>query len=140
MGLWIRWLYPLQRREKKKELSRVSLNCIWWWGSSSEALGSVGLVLWHTNHCRLFNAKSSLYISIKYIGFVNILTLLNKPALFFFFFFFFLHTVKLFQVALFNANHSVEHYSFVCTQLNDSKYCDVLLTIQLNISYLFVFS
>ena len=28
-----------------------------------------GLVLWHINHCRLFNAKSSLYIHIKYIGF-----------------------------------------------------------------------
>ena len=29
----------------------------------------VGCVLWHINHCRLFNAKSSLYIYIKYIGF-----------------------------------------------------------------------
>ena len=28
-----------------------------------------GCVLWHINHCRLFNAKSSLYIYIKYIGF-----------------------------------------------------------------------
>ena len=26
-------------------------------------------VLWHINHCRLFNAKSSLCIYIKYIGF-----------------------------------------------------------------------
>ena len=26
-------------------------------------------VLWHINHCRLFNAKFSLYIYIKYIGF-----------------------------------------------------------------------
>ena len=26
-------------------------------------------VLWHINYCRLFNAKSSLYIYIKYIGF-----------------------------------------------------------------------
>ena len=26
-------------------------------------------VLWHINHCRSFNAKSSLYIYIKYIGF-----------------------------------------------------------------------
>ena len=30
------------------------------------------LVLWHINICRLFNAKSCLYIYIKYIGFVNI--------------------------------------------------------------------
>ena len=26
-----------------------------------------GLVLWHINYCRLFNAKSTLYIYIKYI-------------------------------------------------------------------------
>ena len=26
-----------------------------------------GWVLWHINHCRLFNAKSSLYKYIKYI-------------------------------------------------------------------------
>ena len=26
-------------------------------------------VLWHINQCRLFNAKSFLYIYIKYIGF-----------------------------------------------------------------------
>ena len=28
-----------------------------------------GWVLWHINHCRLFNAKSSLYIYTKYIWF-----------------------------------------------------------------------
>ena len=28
-----------------------------------------GLVLWHINHCRLFNAKFSLYIYIKNILF-----------------------------------------------------------------------
>ena len=28
-----------------------------------------GWVLWHINHCRLFNVKSSLYIYIRYIGF-----------------------------------------------------------------------
>ena len=28
-----------------------------------------GWVLWHINNCWLFNAKSSLYIYIKYIGF-----------------------------------------------------------------------
>ena len=27
-----------------------------------------GHILWHINHCRLFNAKSSLYIYIEYIG------------------------------------------------------------------------
>ena len=29
----------------------------------------LGWVLWHINPCRLFNAKFSLYIYIKYIGF-----------------------------------------------------------------------
>ena len=29
----------------------------------------LGWVLWHINYCRLFNAKSSLYIYIKYIWF-----------------------------------------------------------------------
>ena len=29
----------------------------------------VGCFLWHINHCRYFNDKSSLYIYIKYIGF-----------------------------------------------------------------------
>ena len=28
-----------------------------------------GLVLWHINHCRLFKAKSFLYIYIRYIWF-----------------------------------------------------------------------
>ena len=28
-----------------------------------------GWVFWHIYHCRLFNAKSSLYIYIEYIGF-----------------------------------------------------------------------
>ena len=28
-----------------------------------------GLVLWHINHCRLFNAKSSLETCIKYMIF-----------------------------------------------------------------------
>ena len=32
-------------------------------------------------------------------------------------------TVKSFQVLLFNTNYSIQHYSFVCTQLNSSKYC-----------------
>ena len=32
-------------------------------------LVGLGWVLWHINNCRLFNAKSSLYIYIKYIWF-----------------------------------------------------------------------
>ena len=36
---------------------------------------------------------------------------------------------KWLQVLLFNTNNSIHHYSFVCTQLNDSKYYNLLLTI-----------
>ena len=41
-------------------------------------------VLWHFNHCRLFNAKSSLYI-YKYMicKHIVLITLLNEPWLFF---------------------------------------------------------
>ena len=37
--------------------------------SISYSLVCLGWVLWHINHCRLFNAKSSSYIYIKYIWF-----------------------------------------------------------------------
>ena len=47
------------------------------------------------------------------------------------------HTSKEFQVLLFNTNNCIQHYSFVCTQLNDSKYYYVSLTIQLNMRHLF---
>ena len=33
-----------------------------------------------------------------------------------------LHIVKWSQVLLFNTNYSIQHYPFVCTQLNSSKY------------------
>ena len=33
------------------------------------SIGGFGTVLWHINYCRLFNAKSSWYIYIKYIWF-----------------------------------------------------------------------
>ena len=64
---------------------------------------------------------------------------------------------KWLQLLLFNPNHSIEHSSFICTESNGSKYfyiipifqfrhtvkefqvhCNVSLTIQLNISYLFI--
>ena len=45
-----------------------------------------GWVLWHINHCRLFKAKSSLYIYIEYtwfglVGFYGISTIVGylKP-------------------------------------------------------------
>ena len=54
------------------------------------------LFLWHINHCRLFDAKSSLYIFYIYTICEHILliTFLNEPELIFW------RTVKWFQVLL----------------------------------------
>ena len=41
-----------------------------------------GRVLWHINHCRLFNAKSSLYMNIKCIWFVWVLWHINHCRLY----------------------------------------------------------
>ena len=41
-----------------------------------------GWAWWHINHCRLFNAKSSLYIYIEYIGFGWVLWHINHCRLF----------------------------------------------------------
>ena len=59
-------------------------------------------VLWHSNHCRLFNAKSCLYIYIRYMICKHILLIsfLNEPELIF------------------------------CAQLNGFKYCYITVTIQ----------
>ena len=41
-----------------------------------------GLVWWHINHCRLFNAKSGLYIYIRHIWFGWVLWHINHYRLF----------------------------------------------------------
>ena len=94
-----------------------------------------GWVLWHINHCRLFNAKFFLYIYIKYMisKYILFITFLNKPEIYFFahssivslisikykYFYLlliiYLHTVKWFQVLLLNTNNSIKHWSFVYT-------------------------
>ena len=68
-----------------------------------------GWVLCYINQCRLFNAKFSLYICIRYMICKHILliTFLNDSEL-----------------------------SFICTQLSGFKYCHVI--IEINISHLFV--
>ena len=63
-----------------------------------------------------------------------LITFLNDPELIF------LHTDQLFQVLPFNSDYSIQYYSFICTQLDDSKYCYVSVTIELNISHLFTHS
>ena len=92
-----------------------------------------GLVLWHINHCRLFNVKSSLYIYIKYMICKHIVdNILNEPKLIL------LHTVKCFQLLLCISENSTKHQSFVYTRLND--WIVLFLTIQFNISHLFAHS
>ena len=87
-----------------------------------------GWVLWHINHCRLFNAKSRLDIYIKYIIWKRILLImfLNEPELF-------LHTIKWFQVLLCITNNSIKLQSFVYPQLDGQTI--LFLTIQHNISH-----
>ena len=56
---WIRLFLPLLWANTTVFFSLYTVTSLVW----------VGWVLWHINHCRLFNAKSSLYIYIKYIWF-----------------------------------------------------------------------
>ena len=78
-----------------------------------------GLVLWHINHFRLFNAKSSSYINIKYIWFVNLFfcTQLNRS--------------KYCYVSL---TIQLNNF-FVYTQLNDQTV--LFLTIRYGIHHVF---
>ena len=80
----------------------------------------LGWVLWHINHCRLFNAKSSLYIYIKYIyfawvGFYAISTIVS-------------YLISDIYDLL---THFVDNISewawanFICIQLNGFKYCNI---------------
>ena len=85
---WVLWHINHCRLFNAKFTSYIYINYIWfgWVGfyGISTIVGYLmpdplytyifniiwfGLVLWHINHCRLFNAKSSLYIYIKYIWF-----------------------------------------------------------------------
>ena len=81
---------------------------------SSRTAVWLGLVLWHINHCRLFNAKSSSYKYIKYMicKHFMLITFLNEPKIIL------LYTVKWFQVLLCITNNSIK---FVYTQLNTVK-------------------
>ena len=42
-----------------------------------------------------------------------------------------LQTVKWLQVLLFNTNYLIQHYSFICTQSNDSEYGFLIPIFQL---------
>ena len=59
---------------KNKNYFTTAVTSIFTWNLGNIWTGSVcrfcfGWVLWRINHCRLFNAKSSLYIYVNYIWF-----------------------------------------------------------------------
>ena len=90
-----------------------------------------GLVLWHINHCRLFNAISSLYIYIKYIwfglvGFYGISTivgyLMPNP--------FYTKILNIWYVNIFSGKILKRAWALSCTQLNGFKYCYKKIAIQ----------
>ena len=108
-----------------------------------------GLVLWHINHCRLFNAKSSLYIYIKYIWFGLVLWHINNCRLFNAKSSFYIYILNIWFVNTFCRFTQLNDQTLLILtiqltisqkKLNSSKYCYVSLTIQSNISYLFTYS
>ena len=110
LGIWNQTFYSIQRGK------------LVWFGRS------VGCVLQHINSWRLFNAKSCLYICVKYItykGIVCRLQLLNRTVFICF------HTVKWFQVLQFSKNN------FICTQWSGFKYFCYTLVILFNIICLY---
>ena len=80
-----------------------------------------GVDLPFTLSLSLYSIPRHIYIICKHI---LLITFLNESELIFY------QTVKLFQALLFNTNYFIEHYTFIYTQLNGSKYCYVSLTIK----------
>ena len=64
----------------------------------------VGQVLRHISHCRLFNAKSFLYIYIRYIYMIcRHITFLNKPELIF------AHGYMVLSIAISQSQFNISH-------------------------------
>ena len=94
-----------------------------------------GWLLWHINPWRLFNAKSSLYIYIKYfwfglVGFYGISTIVGylMPNSVYTY----ISNIWLDNLYFVDNVFKQDIISYVCTQLNDFKYCYVTVTIQCN--------
>ena len=71
-----------------------------------------GMILWHINHCRLSNAKSSLYIYIKYIWFglvwfYGISTIVGylMPNLLYIYIYIYIYIYDLVWYSLWHINH-----------------------------------
>ena len=74
------------------------------------------LVSCHLNNCRLFDAKSYLYILNEYDLLAHFLLYFQMSLSSFF------PTVKWFQIFLSNTNNSIYFKTFVCTHLNWHTY------------------
>ena len=75
-------------RERVRDIHASGMTWWWWWWLESVnilksifdkrfllciwSLDCFYLILWHINHCRLFNAKYALNIYIRFIWFVNL--------------------------------------------------------------------
>ena len=86
-----------------------------------------GWVLWHIKHCRLFNAKSSLCIYIKYIWLVNIFcryTQLNDQTVLFLIIQFNISQHRYFQLLLCTTNNSIISHLFTHSSWSNSFICN----------------
>ena len=102
--------------------SHVHSNLVWF-----------GLFLWHINHCRLFNDKTIFIhktVLFQTIQFSISLNIKNSSILSSF-----VKKVKWFQVLLCITNNSINHQTFIYTQLNVKTV--LFQTIQFNISIQF---
>ena len=70
----------------------------------------VGRVLHYINPCRLFNARSCLYIYVKYEDINDLLTISLYVTVLKWTNLICLQTVKRFQVLLSNINYSIQHW------------------------------
>ena len=90
-----------------------------------------GRVLWHINHCRLFNGKSSLYIYIKYtwfvlVGFYGISTivgyLMPNPLN--------TYIYKIYMICFGRVLWHINHFWLICHR-TQSKYLTFLLSFMM---------
>ena len=108
-----------------------------------------GLIFGHINHCRLFNARSGLYVYIRFIRIIQILLCITSNSIKhqslvytqFYFQQFSLaqaNKAKWHQVSQCTTKNSIRHQLFVYTQVKDQTV--LFQTIQFSTSLLFAYS
>ena len=83
-----------------------------------------GWVLWYINHCRLLNAKSSLYIYIKYIGF-GLVGFYGISTIVGFLIPLYTYISNIYMICkhILSITFLNQPEQFFCSQLNGFKYC-----------------